>query len=110
MFVKVDHTLRGGNRGGRDQFDWDKIRLLPYKERECYLGYTSQIGFLDKGGKWRKKDWWTKENDLENEDKIRQEEIKRIQSEDEMRIKAALYILKSNSAEWHLKNRKKNPF
>ena len=52
------NPVRGGNRGGRDLFKWEEIRLLPYKERECYLGSTVAIGFLDKGGRWRKKDWW----------------------------------------------------
>lgn len=56
------NPVRGGNRGGKDQFKWDDIRLLPYKERECYLGATAVIGFLDKGGRWRKRDWWTKTN------------------------------------------------
>jgi len=31
---------------------------MSYRDRECYLGYTTRLGFLDKGGKWRKKNWW----------------------------------------------------
>lgn len=52
------NPVRGGNRGGKDQFKWENVRTLAYKDRECYLGSTVAIGFLDKGGKWRKKDWW----------------------------------------------------
>jgi hypothetical protein len=49
---------RGGVRGGADQFKWDDVRLMPYKERECYLGVSDQLGYLDKGGKWTSTDWW----------------------------------------------------
>lgn len=52
--------IRGGNRGGKDQFKWEEVRSMSYKDRECYLGYTAKIGFLDKGGKWRKGDWFKK--------------------------------------------------
>ena len=52
------NAARGGVRGGKDKFNWEEIRNLDYKERECYLGYTTKIGFLDKGGKWRKADWY----------------------------------------------------
>jgi hypothetical protein len=55
MFAPV----RGGNRGGWDQFKWDDVRLMSYKDREQYLGFSEKLGYLDKGGKWRKKDWWT---------------------------------------------------
>lgn len=50
--------VRGGNRGGQDQFKWDDIRLMSYRDRECYLGASDKLGYLDKGGKWRKRDWW----------------------------------------------------
>ena len=52
------HEIRDGNRGGRDLFSWEDVRLVSYKDREMYLGHTSKLGFLDKGGKWRKRDWW----------------------------------------------------
>jgi hypothetical protein len=61
FFVKEDN-VRGGNRGGRSQFNWDDIRLLNNKDRESYLGVTQSIGFLDKGGKWRKRDWYLKDS------------------------------------------------
>lgn len=50
--------VRAGNRGGWDQFKWDDVRLMSYKDREQYLGASDKLGYLDKGGKWRKRDWW----------------------------------------------------
>jgi len=73
FFIK-EENVRPGNRGGRTLFNWNDIRLLNNKERESYLGVTQSIGFLDKGGKWRKRDWWQgKANPLKFE--INQNEI-----------------------------------
>jgi len=66
------NPIRDGCRGGRDLFKWDDVRLMPYKERECYLGASTKLGFLDRGGKWRKKDWWLK-LDAEGEKKMQSE-------------------------------------
>ena len=33
---------------------------MPYRDREMYLGNSAVIGVLDKGGKWRKRDWYLK--------------------------------------------------
>jgi len=55
--------IRGGNRGGWSLFDWEKVRDMPYRDREMYLGNSAKIGVLDKGGKWRKKDWYLHKND-----------------------------------------------
>ena len=63
MFYIGDDNVRGGCRGGKDNFNWNDIRSLPYKDREMYLGANSKIGYLDKGGYWRKKDWWTRKDD-----------------------------------------------
>jgi hypothetical protein len=35
---------------------------MSYKDRECYLGASEKLGYLDKGGKWRNRDWWQGEN------------------------------------------------
>ena len=87
FFIK-EENVRPGNRGGRDLFKWDDIRLLNNKDRESYLGVTQSIGFLDKGGKWRKRDWWlefdpNKKSDREmmkmEQDLIRKEEDKMFQ-------------------------------
>ena len=86
--------IREGNRGGRGLFSWEEVRTMSYKDRECYLGSTLALGFLDKGGRWRKKDWWTKKRELGQPD---QEEIKQVQNEDLQSIKEALGISKSKS-------------
>ena len=96
------NPVRGGNRGGKDQFKWENVRTLAYKDRECYLGSTVAIGFLDKGGKWRKKDWWINLKDvfiinclflifLSKRDQLALEMEKReVQMEDERRMRQAL--------------------
>jgi hypothetical protein len=53
---------------------------MPYRDREMYLGNSTVIGVLDRGGKWRKKDWYLKtakkydSNDVSSE---QQEAMKR---------------------------------
>ena len=34
--------IRGGTRGGKDQFKWDDVKLD--KHRENYLGHSLQVG------------------------------------------------------------------
>jgi RNA-binding protein 39 len=72
FFIK-EENVRAGNRGGRSLFNWNDIRLLNNKERESYLGVTQSIGFLDKGGKWRKRDWW--QNNKNSNQEIDKNEI-----------------------------------
>ncbi len=62
---------------------------MSYKDREQYLGFSEKLGYLDKGGKWRKKDWWTdmEQKDLsklsEREREERKRELDQIKREDE---------------------------
>ncbi len=56
----MQHAVRDTSRGGRELFSWEEVRLMSYKDREQYLGGTVKLGYLDKGGKWRKRDWWQK--------------------------------------------------
>jgi len=49
---------------------------MTYKERESYLGYSTKIGYLDKGGKWRKKNWYMDSKDKTADQKEREEEIR----------------------------------
>ena len=58
--------VRGGNRGGHDQFEWENVKLMSYKDRECYLGASQTLGYLDKGGKWRRRDWYAQAKDNPN--------------------------------------------
>jgi hypothetical protein len=60
--------IRDGNRGGWSLFEWEKVRDMPYRDREMYLGNSAKLGVLDKGGKWRKKDWYLKRNHLEGDE------------------------------------------
>jgi hypothetical protein len=89
--------VRGGNRGGWDQFKWDEVRLMSYKDREQYLGFSEKLGYLDKGGKWRKKDWWTDDGDqkdlsklTESEREARKRELDQIRREDEALMRQKL--------------------
>lgn len=87
--IIMGDNIRDGNRGGRGLFSWEDVRVMSYKDRECYLGSTVNLGFLDKGGRWRKKDWWTKERDKVDSNGL-QEELKQVREEDERRMLEAL--------------------
>lgn len=91
FFIK-DDNIRPGNRGGRDQFKWDDVRMMNNKDRESYLGVSQSIGFLDKGGKWRKRDWWQsfKPDNKINRKKIN-EEREKIKQEEEQLLMNAIY-------------------
>ena len=83
--------IRDGNRGGRGLFSWEDVRVMSYKDRECYLGSTVNLGFLDKGGRWRKRDWWTKPSAKEaNSPTDLQEEIRKVKEEEQKRMDEAL--------------------
>ena len=60
-------------------FEWQSVREMPYRDREMYLGNSAVIGVLDKGGKWRKRDWYLKTQKKYNSDgsKSEQEEAMR---------------------------------
>ena len=65
FFIK-ETNVRGGNRGGKNLFNWEDVRLLSSKERQSYLGSTQALGLMDRGGKWCKRDWWTHYNSKVN--------------------------------------------
>ena len=54
-----------------------------------YLGVSSQIGILDKGGKYRKKDFYNHYQKLDTGDILKDERLKALR-EDEARIAIAL--------------------
>jgi len=37
------NRVRGGARGGQDQFKWDQVKDMAFKDRECYLGASTQV-------------------------------------------------------------------
>ena len=65
FFIK-ETNVRGGNRGGKNLFNWDDVRLLSNRDRQSYLGSTQALGLMDKGGKWYRRDWWTHYNNQVN--------------------------------------------
>ena len=77
-------------KGGTADFNWEDVRYMNYKDRECYLGYTVKIGFLDKGGKWKKKDWWTKGDESDKDDNAVTAEFMKEKMADEKRMRVAL--------------------
>ena len=85
-------NVRPGNSVGRDQFKWDDVRMMNNKDRESYLGVSQSIGFLDKGGKWRKRDWWQtfKPDNKINMKKLNEERDK-IKQEEEQMLMNAIY-------------------
>ena len=54
-----------------------------------YLGNSAKIGVLDKGGKWRKKDWYLHKNHLESGEMLTQQ-MSEAMRKDQMRMNAAL--------------------
>ena len=75
-------------RGGHDQFKWDNVKLMSYKDRECYLGASSKVGFLDKGGKWRRRDWYTQQSqltaaELKHQQQQKIDELKQLKKEEQ---------------------------
>jgi len=66
MWDNSSKSIRPGNRGGRDQFKWEDLRKIAYRDREMYLGYTTKLGYLDKGGKWRRKNWWINDTKIKS--------------------------------------------
>ena len=97
FFIKEDN-IRPGCRGGKNLFKWDDVRLLYNRERECYLGVSQSLGFLDKGGKWRKRDWWQNyKPDKEKNKKKLEDEIKKIKEEEKEKLREAIYGKNDNN-------------
>jgi len=86
---KIWVPIRGGNRGGWSLFEWEKVRERPYRDREMYLGNSAKIGVLDKGGKWRKKDWYLHKNHLDSGETL-SHQMSEAMRRDQMRMNAAL--------------------
>eukprot|EP00933_Yihiella_yeosuensis_P012893 TRINITY_DN12226_c0_g5_i1.p1 TRINITY_DN12226_c0_g5~~TRINITY_DN12226_c0_g5_i1.p1 ORF type:complete len:348 (-),score=87.34 TRINITY_DN12226_c0_g5_i1:52-1011(-) len=61
--VDIKVRVRDGVRGGREQFSWSSIKEQDFKDRECYLGGTTQVGQMGKFGKYYKHDWYARTRD-----------------------------------------------
>lgn len=86
---KIWVPIRGGNRGGWSLFEWDKVREMPYRDRQMYLGNSAKIGILDKGGKWRKKDWYMQKNEITAGNQLEARRMEAIKK-DQQRMNTAL--------------------
>ena len=89
FFIK-ETNIRGGNRGGKNLFNWNDVRLLSSRDRQSYLGSTQALGLMDRAGKWYKRDWWTNYNTPINvygqKDKLNNREAL-LQEQKEIRLK-----------------------
>jgi hypothetical protein len=64
--------------------------MMNYKDRELYLGGTQALGYLDRTGKWKSSDWWTKEKKTESPEDTRRKEILLIQKKEEALMRQKL--------------------
>lgn len=97
-FFINENSLRGGNRGGKDRFDWENVKIHDYKNRSHYLGISSKLGSLEGCSKWLKKDWYLDKNNKyqieisKNEKENLKDEIRRIKEEEAKRMDEMLGI------------------
>lgn len=83
-----EREYRGGSRGGKKLFDWNELKSMNFKERECYLGHSTQIGYLDKGGQWKHGQWYKRDPKNSNNNLA----INEAKKKDNERISKALGI------------------
>ena len=106
FFIK-ETNVRAGNRGGKNLFNWDDVRLMPNRERQSYLGSTQALGLMDRGGKWYRRDWWThydnKVNVYGHKDRLNNrlallEEQKEIRKQEKEKLYEFIYGKKKKNA------------
>ncbi|XP_076947822.1 uncharacterized protein LOC143619883 [Bidens hawaiensis] len=89
------HPSRGGVRGGRDQFNWDDVKVDKY--RENYIGHSLKAPV----GRWQKgKDlhWYARDKNSNQADMdAAKEEIRRIKEEEEQAMREALGLAPKRS-------------
>ncbi len=76
-------------KGGTKDFNWQGVKNMSYRDRESYLGYTVKIGYLEKGAKWNKSDWWIQGKDGQGQ-LTPEEEIQMQKDKDEKMMRIAL--------------------
>lgn len=100
-FYINENSIRGGNRGGRNLFSWEDAKILNNKDRECFLGLSDKLGYLDKRCRWIKNDWYMKnlkkthyKLTMEEEEQLEQE-LTKIKEQDKNELNEALGIKKN---------------
>ncbi|XP_023523487.1 multiple myeloma tumor-associated protein 2 homolog [Cucurbita pepo subsp. pepo] len=81
------HPTRGGVRGGRDQFNWDDVKVD--KHRENFLGHSIKAPV----GRWQKgKDlhWYARDKKSSSNVDVAKEEIRLIKEQEEQAMREAL--------------------
>lgn len=77
-FYISDKNIRPGIRGGKDKFNWDLVKDMKTKDRDCFLGVSEKLGHRNLGFKWTKNDYISKNL---NKSKLTDEDLKRIEAE-----------------------------
>jgi len=57
------NRIREGNRGGREEFKWESIKEMEFKDRECYLGASTKVGMMGKHGRFNEQNWYIKQRE-----------------------------------------------
>mmetsp|Transcript_18648 Transcript_18648/g.46556 ORF Transcript_18648/g.46556 Transcript_18648/m.46556 type:complete len:374 (-) Transcript_18648:249-1370(-) len=55
------NRIREGARGGQEQFQWDSVKGMSWKDREVYLGASQKVGTMGRYGNFSRSDWWRHE-------------------------------------------------
>ena len=77
--MEFENEIRGGTRGGKDQFKWEDIKNLKPTEREYYIGQSV---------KTQTNNWIWGMNKTSK--KAKKEDLKRIQKQEEELMSQAL--------------------
>ncbi|KAG8390805.1 hypothetical protein BUALT_Bualt01G0121800 [Buddleja alternifolia] len=92
------HPTRGGVRGGRDQFNWDDVKVD--KHRENYLGHSlkAPVNNILAG---KDLHWYTRDKKFDSNAEAMKEEIRRIKEEEEQAMREALGLAPKRATKSH---------
>lgn len=84
--------VRGGTRGGRDQFNWDDVKLDKYKEN--YIGQTERTIRPTFNCPKPNSLWWTKNDGSSTQQGHPAADIRSVKQEEDQLMLQALYVSK----------------